>query len=81
MHATNSTSPPATSPTHPPIRPPAHPSDGTVPFLSGERIAFSYLTSQKFTGDVVALDILREGKPLQLQIKVRRGQRWALLGC
>jgi hypothetical protein len=42
-----------------------------VPFLSGERIAFSYLTSQKFTGDVVALDILREGKPLQLQIKVR----------
>ena len=43
-----------------------------MPFLSGERIAFSYLTSQKFTGDVVALDILREGKPLQLQIKVRR---------
>jgi S1-C subfamily serine protease len=25
-------------------------SDGTVPFRSGERIAFSYLTSQKFTG-------------------------------
>jgi len=47
--------------------------DGTVPFLSGERIAFSYLTSQKFTGDLATLDILREGKPMRLQIKVRMG--------
>ena len=52
--------------------PPLHclPADGTVPFLSGERIAFSYLTSQKFTGDVASLDVLRDGKPLNLQIKV-----------
>lgn len=41
-----------------------------MPFLSGERIAFSYLTSQKFTGDIATLDILREGKPMQLQIQV-----------
>ncbi|EFN57946.1 hypothetical protein CHLNCDRAFT_34342 [Chlorella variabilis] len=47
-------------------------SDGTVPFLSGERIAFSYLTSQKFTGDLATLDILREGKPMRLQIKLMR---------
>ncbi|KAL4447366.1 hypothetical protein ABPG77_007399 [Micractinium sp. CCAP 211/92] len=47
-------------------------SDGTVPFLSGERIAFSYLTSQKFTGDIATLDILREGKPMQLQIQLMR---------
>lgn len=51
------------------------PADGTVPFLSGERIAFSYLTSQKFTGDIATLDILREGKPMQLQIQVGSRQR------
>ncbi|PSC72432.1 Protease Do-like 9 isoform B [Micractinium conductrix] len=47
-------------------------SDGTVPFLSGERIAFSYLTSQKYTGDIAHLDILREGKPEHLSIKLMR---------
>ncbi len=26
-------------------------SDGTVPFRSGERISFTYLISQKYTGD------------------------------
>jgi hypothetical protein len=41
-----------------------------VPFLNGERIAFSYLTSQKFTGDVATLDVLRDGAPMRLQIKV-----------
>lgn len=46
------------------------PADGTVPFLSGERIAFSYLTSQKFTGEMATLDILRDGQPMRLEIKV-----------
>ena len=50
--------------------PPPRAADGTVPFLSGERIAFSYLTSQKYTGDIAHLDILREGKPEHLSIKV-----------
>ena len=70
--------------------PPLHclPADGTVPFLSGERIAFSYLTSQKFTGDVASLDVLRDGKPLNLQIKVCVGEGrmggcglWLDAGC
>ncbi|MEW5317074.1 MAG: hypothetical protein WDW38_008405 [Sanguina aurantia] len=43
-------------------------SDGTVPFRSGERIAFSYLISQKFVGDSCKLDILRAGKPLTLNV-------------
>jgi S1-C subfamily serine protease len=47
-------------------------SDGTVPFRSGERIAFSYLTSQKFTGDVCSLDILREGKEINESVKLMR---------
>ncbi|KAI7842528.1 hypothetical protein COHA_003882 [Chlorella ohadii] len=46
--------------------------DGTVPFLSGERIAFSYLTSQKFTGEVATLDVLRDGQPMRLEIKLMR---------
>lgn len=46
--------------------------DGTVPFRSGERIAFSYLTSQKFTGDVCGLDILREGKEISIQAKLMK---------
>lgn len=50
---------------------PAPAADGTVPFLSGERIAFSYLTSQKFTGDVVTLDVLRDGAPKHLDVKAR----------
>lgn len=30
-------------------------SDGTVPFRSGERISFTYLISQKYTGDEVGV--------------------------
>lgn len=40
--------------------------DGTVPFRSGERIAFSYLTSQKFSGDECNLVLLREGKEVHV---------------
>ena len=46
--------------------------DGTVPFRSGERIAFSYLTSQKFVGDVCTLDVLRGGEPLTVDVKLMR---------
>lgn len=37
-------------------------SDGTVPFRQGERIAFSYLVSQKFVGETVDLLVLRAPK-------------------
>ena len=47
-------------------------SDGTVPFRSGERIAFSYLTSQKFTGDVCSLDILRDGVESTVSVQLMR---------
>ncbi|KAK9925238.1 hypothetical protein M0R45_033567 [Rubus argutus] len=33
--------------------------DGTVPFRHGERIGFSYLVSQKYTGDTVSVPYLR----------------------
>uniref|UniRef100_A0A1D2A691 PDZ domain-containing protein n=1 Tax=Auxenochlorella protothecoides TaxID=3075 RepID=A0A1D2A691_AUXPR len=46
--------------------------DGTVGFRSNERIAYSFLTSQKFTGDVASLRVLREGKELDLCIKLMR---------
>ncbi|KAK4793105.1 hypothetical protein SAY86_023540 [Trapa natans] len=37
-------------------------SEGTVPFRSSERIAFRYLISQKFAGDVAELGIIRAGE-------------------
>jgi len=46
--------------------------DGTVPFRSGERIAFSYLTSQKFTGDMCVLDILRKGQRKSVTVRLMR---------
>lgn len=58
--------------TCPALPSPPLPADGTVPFLSGERIAFSYLTSQKFTGEMATLDVLRDGQPMRLEIKVGR---------
>ncbi|KAF3665454.1 Protease Do-like 2, chloroplastic [Capsicum annuum] len=42
-------------------------SEGTVPFRSNERIAFRYLISQKFTGDVAELGIIRAGEFLKVQ--------------
>ena len=35
--------------------------EGTMPFWSTECIAFRYLISQKFTGDVVNVGIIRAG--------------------
>ena len=46
--------------------------DGTVPFRSGERIAFSYLTSQKFTGDMAEVHLLRNGQELTLNLQLMK---------
>ena len=40
--------------------------DGTVPFRAGERIAFSFLVSQKYSGDTAALRVLRDRAVLSL---------------
>jgi len=47
-------------------------SDGTVPFRTGERIAFSYLISTKYVGDVCKLKVLREGKELELETRLSK---------
>ncbi|CAN8069415.1 unnamed protein product [Agarophyton chilense] len=44
---------------------------GTVPYRSGERIAFHYIITTKFTGDIVKLNILRNGEPLAIQYELR----------
>lgn len=38
----------------------------------GERIAFSYLISQKYTGESAQLDILREGRELSITVPLDR---------
>ncbi|KZV41908.1 protease Do-like 2, chloroplastic [Dorcoceras hygrometricum] len=42
--------------------------EGTVPFRSTGRIAFRYLISQKFTGDVSELGIIRGGNSMKVQV-------------
>ncbi|KAI3843946.1 hypothetical protein MKW92_015914 [Papaver armeniacum] len=44
--------------------------DGTVLFTHGERIGFSYLVSQKYTGDVAIVKVIRDSKIIQLSIKL-----------
>ncbi|KAL1541522.1 Protease Do-like 9 [Salvia divinorum] len=44
--------------------------DGTVPFRHGERICFSYLVSQKDTGDTATIKVLRNSETLKLKIKL-----------
>ncbi|KAI0564464.1 serine-type endopeptidase isoform 1 [Gracilaria domingensis] len=44
---------------------------GTVPYRSGERIAFHYIITTKFTGDIVKLKILRNGEPLEIEYELR----------
>ncbi|XP_065861274.1 protease Do-like 2, chloroplastic [Euphorbia lathyris] len=41
--------------------------EGTVPFRSNERIAFRYLISQKFAGDVSELGIIRAGSFMKVK--------------
>jgi S1-C subfamily serine protease len=42
--------------------------DGTVPFRTGERIAFSYLISQRYIGDEVEVEVLRKGELLKFTL-------------
>ncbi|KAM6594242.1 hypothetical protein CsatA_001945 [Cannabis sativa] len=44
--------------------------DGTVPFRHGERIGFSYLISQKYTGDNAAIRVLRNSEILNFDIEL-----------
>ncbi|KAL3322613.1 hypothetical protein AABB24_039952 [Solanum stoloniferum] len=49
--------------------------DGTVPFRHGERIGFSYLVSQKYTGDDAQVKVLRKSKILEFKIKLNAHKR------
>ncbi|KDP31134.1 hypothetical protein JCGZ_11510 [Jatropha curcas] len=49
--------------------------DGTVPFRHGERIGFSYLISQKYTGDNAAISVLRNSETLNFDIKLSTHRR------
>ncbi|KAK1600806.1 hypothetical protein QYE76_048216 [Lolium multiflorum] len=44
--------------------------DGTVPFRHGERIGFSYLVSQKYTGEKAHVKLLRNSKVHEFNIKL-----------
>ena len=45
--------------------------DGTVPFRSGERIGFSYLVSQKMSGDTAKLRILSNKEIKEVEVVLR----------
>lgn len=49
--------------------------ENTVPFRHGERIGFSYLVSQKYTGDTALVKVLRDSKILQFDIKLATHKR------
>ncbi|KAG0628244.1 hypothetical protein M758_1G012400 [Ceratodon purpureus] len=49
--------------------------DGTVPFRHGERIGFSYLVSQKYTGESAKVQILRDGKVKEFDIDLANHKR------
>ncbi|KAI9121159.1 hypothetical protein K1719_008192 [Acacia pycnantha] len=49
--------------------------DGTVPFRHGERIGFSYLVSQKYTGDTALVKVLRDSKMLEFKVKLSTHKR------
>jgi len=47
----------------------------SVPFRHGERIGFSYLVSQKYTGDDAQVKVLRKSKILEFKIKLNAHKR------
>eukprot|EP01018_Ginkgo_biloba_P014667 Gb_06473 [translate_table: standard] len=49
--------------------------DGTVPFRRGERIGFSYLVSQKYTGEHARVRILRDSKYLEFNVELSTHKR------
>ncbi|CAI5501381.1 unnamed protein product [Closterium sp. Naga37s-1] len=50
-------------------------SDGTVPFRTGERISYGFLVSQKFSGEVARLEILRDGQLTKVQVQLKPPKR------
>ena len=46
-----------------------------VPFRHGERIGFSYLVSQKYTGDTAAIKVLRNSETLKFKVKLGKHRR------
>lgn len=46
-----------------------------VPFRHGERIGFSYLVSQKYTGESARVKILRDGKVKEFDIDLANHKR------
>lgn len=46
-----------------------------VPFRHGERIGFSYLVSQKYTGESAKVKILRDGKVKEFDIDLANHKR------
>lgn len=42
----------------------------SVPFRHGERIGFSYLVSQKYTGESAAVKVLRDSKIVEFDVEV-----------
>jgi len=49
--------------------------DGTVPFRTGERIAFTYLISQKYTGETAQVDVLRDGEEISMEVELSNPPR------
>ncbi|KQK01963.1 protease Do-like 9 isoform X2 [Brachypodium distachyon] len=49
--------------------------DGTVPFRHGERIGFSYLVSQKYTGEKAVVKVLRDSKVHEFRMKLATHKR------
>jgi len=45
--------------------------DGTIPFRGGERLEMSHAVSMHKVGDTLKVSILREGKTLELQLKLK----------
>lgn len=43
---------------------------GTVPYIFGERISFHHVISNKFVGDSVRFQVLRQGKSMQITYKL-----------
>lgn len=46
-----------------------------VPFRHGERIGFSYLVSQKYTGDTALVKVLRSSEILEYNVKLATHKR------
>ena len=50
-------------------------SDGTVPFRTGERIAWSYLVTKRFIGDKVTVQVLRNKKVQSLDLQLSKAKQ------